>query len=908
MKSFDRSGRFRAPWLGVTAFLILVLVGCSPIPSGSTHTNSLGMQFVRIQPGTFQMGEGAGPLSDALIAPLSYPTLDELKSRFPMGEVERFAITRAHVRNGDFDEHPVHPVRISQPFLVGIHEVTNAQYEQFDPSHRRLRGKMGFSSEDDEAVVFVSWNEAVRFCQWLSEKEGLPYRLLTEAEWEYVARAGTVTPYSTGSELPTQFHKNQRRTSFTEPETDVVPLKVGQAPPNPWGLHDVHGNVEEWVSDWYGPYQEGQQTDPVGREQGDFRVTRGGSHGTNLYYLRSANRQGTLPENKHMLIGFRVALGEEPSGAPLPPVEPQPHQNDVNQERPDLAQDEEETPFFKGPRRYVKIPSGSLGPVFSHHNHDPAITECPNGDLLAIWYTCVEERGRELSVAASRLRHGQEEWEEASLFWDAPDRNDHCPALWFDGDETLYHFNGLSTAGRWEPLAIVMRTSRDSGATWSTARLIVPEHGYRQMVGEPVFRTPDGAIVFGADAGRGSALWVSRDEGQTWSDPGGTINGIHAGIAPLDDGRILALGRGQNVDGMTPQSVSSDMGRTWEVTPSVFPPLGGGQRGVLLRLRQGPLLFASFTDDLWNPRPGRHPRRHRSSLFAAVSHDQGKTWPVRRIISNTDTDVPGTTLDDGPIRLGPGSSEPQGYLSGTQSADGVIHVISSTNHYAFNLAWLSETAPDPTGFPKKGTLESRRELAVVYDASTLPSKASPGWHFLGGADGETSPAVSLGGRGLSARAQGDLLPRWSNERVAGFSDADLTRGFSAEIRAQVWGGSGQGGIDFQIYARGGALTVNHYRIAITASAVYYWYDGRLIPLARGLRNDSGLHTYRLAVRPDTAVQIYRDGRLLSTQPQDLVISWRQPARGSYLEWGVGDGRSRALVSHVGFDLEGPFQP
>ena len=81
-----------------------------------------------------------------------------------------------------------------------------------------------------------------------------------------------------------------------------------------------------------------------------------------------------------------------------------------------------------------------------------------------------------------------------------------------------------------EPMAITMRTSTDSGATWSRARLIVPEHGFRQMVGEPVFRTKDGAIAFGADASGGSTIWVSRDGGETWHDPGGTIAGIHAGI------------------------------------------------------------------------------------------------------------------------------------------------------------------------------------------------------------------------------------------------------------------------------------------------------------------------------------------------------------------------------------------
>jgi len=254
------------------------------------------------------------------------------------------------------------------------------------------RGKNGFSREDDEAVVFVSWHEARAFCDWLSKKEGMPYRLPTEAEWEYACRAVTTTCFWTGNTLPEEFHKNAERTAF-EDANDIVPLTVGQTPANRWGLYDMHGNVEEWCHDWYGSYEEAGQTDPTGRIDGDFKVTRGGSHGTNLYYLRSANRMGTLPENKHWLIGLRVVLGELPKTKPLtvPPL--QLYQRKVKQEIPRnvAVGPNPDKPYFKGPRRYVKIPDGSIGPLFSHHNHDPAIVECPNGDLLAIWYTCVEE-------------------------------------------------------------------------------------------------------------------------------------------------------------------------------------------------------------------------------------------------------------------------------------------------------------------------------------------------------------------------------------------------------------------------------------------------------------------------------------------------------------------------------------
>jgi len=656
----------------------LQLAFAAEMPRDKTHTNSIGMKLIRIEPGSFEMGVGKSPLPK-LIAGMP------------------------HRREGDVDEKPVHRVTIGKSFYMGACEVTNAQYEQLDPEHRRLRGKLGYSKADDEAVVFVSWHDAVRFCEWLSKKEGLPYRLPTEAEWEYACRAGTTTCFPTGDDLPNEYHQNQRRSWFPDPirgsadQTPVV-LTVGKTPPNAWGLHDMHGNVEEWCSDWYGPYEAAEQPDPVGRVDGDFRVTRGGSHSTELYYLRSANRMGMLPDDRNWLIGFRVVLGEMPR-TPAQPIMPiSLCRRDVKQTLPaDGAKGPDpDKPYFRGPRKYVKIPRDSIGPMFSHHNHDPAIVECPNGDLLAIWYTCVEEQGRELGILASRLRHGQEEWDEASPFWDTPDRNDHAPALWFDGKDTIYHFNGLSAAATWGNLATVLRTSTDNGATWSKARLIMTEHGLRHMPVESVFRTSEGYIVLPCDAVSGghggTAIHISRDEGRTWTDAGGKIAGIHAGVVQLKDGRLLAFGRGDEIDGMMAKSLSTDMGKTWTYGKSTFPPIGGGQRLVLVRLKEGPLFFASFAKRMMI-KDASGQERPVSGLFGSLSFDEGETWPVRRLISDDGPGRPVETTDDVMFTLSISSAEPRGYLSVCQAADGVIHLISSRQHYAFNLTWLK--APPP---------------------------------------------------------------------------------------------------------------------------------------------------------------------------------------------------------------------
>ena len=128
------------------------------LPEGKEYINSIGMKFVRIESGSFSMGKDETPL------PMDIAAYD--------WRVQ-----------GDFDEHPAHEVTITEAFRMGVCEVTNAQYEQFDPEHAKLRGKLHFSKADDEAVVFVSWYDAVRFCEWLSKKEGLPYRLPTEADW-----------------------------------------------------------------------------------------------------------------------------------------------------------------------------------------------------------------------------------------------------------------------------------------------------------------------------------------------------------------------------------------------------------------------------------------------------------------------------------------------------------------------------------------------------------------------------------------------------------------------------------------------------------------------------------------------------------------------------------------------------
>jgi len=648
------------------AVLLTLAMACGALAGEAQFVNSADMKMVRIEAGAFTMGD----------------------------------------EGGESDERPVHQVKISRAFHMSACEVTNAQYERFDPKHRDLRGKRGFSKEDDEAVVFVSWNEAVAFCKWLSDKEGRTYRLPTEAEWEYACRAGTKTRFNTGNDLPEAYRKNQK----TEWDQRPVPLSVGKTPPNAFGLCDMHGNVEEWCADWCGPYAPGQQTDPIGPAAGDMKVTRGGSHNTPVEYLRSANRAGTLPDDKSWLIGFRVVMADAPQPQPTPGAPAPRWATRVQQEKSDWrAATDMSKPHFSGPRSFVKIPPGSNGPTYSQHNHQPTISACPNGDLLAVWYSTNREDGREMTVVASRLRLGSDQWEEASVFFKAPDRNMTGSALFWDGRDTLYHFNGLEAAGTWQNLALVMRTSIDNGVTWTT-RLIDPEHRPRNQVISGTLRTREGFLIQGCDAvsggNGGTALHISRDGGKTWDDPGlgkprpqfqagksgAWIAGIHAGVVQLADGRLMAFGRGDSINGKMPMSISTDMGATWTYSASPWPAIGGGQRLVLMRLREGPILFCSFTDSSSSKTPQGLPLEDGTrvfGLFAAISEDEGRTWSRPRLVTDGGT---ARKLDGGAwtrqFTMDATHAEPKGYLAATQSPDGMIHLLSSALHYSFNLAWI----------------------------------------------------------------------------------------------------------------------------------------------------------------------------------------------------------------------------
>ena len=560
----------------------------------------------------------------------------------------------------DWDEAPARCVSV-RAFRMSATEITNAQYEAFDPSHHSLRGYKGFSQADDETVVMVSWEEASAYCQWLSRLTGRSFRLPTEAEWEYACRAGTESAYNTGDNFPDEQWKVQRNTRYKEP----VSLQVAQFAPNAWGLYDMHGNVEEWCLDVLPSCPA-----PTGHLP-DLLAVRGGSHNTPVRYLRSANRSASVPQDRSVLLGFRVV--EAPTSTESAPSV------SVSAEMAGRSTKSAESvrveAFFEEPLPYVLPPEDGVTPFYAH-NHQPAVTWTPDGDLLAIWFSTDAEAGREMVVLQSRFHEGR--WSPATLFYKVPDRNMTGSAL-LTLDGRILHFQGIGDAGEWKDLALGLRESKDGGYIWTATRLIGPEHEVRhQVIAGPIV-TKDGHILLCCDAGPGgedgTALHVSRDGGKTWEDTGSTIAGIHAGIVERKDGSLMAFGRGNAIAGQIPCSISRDGGYTWVYSPTEFPPIGSGQRLVFRRLQEGPLLLCSFGPE---------------GLFVALSEDEGVSWPIKKLLTDGKTRLLDGGAWTGPFTLDATHAEPKGYLACTQSPDGTIHLLSSRVHYRFNLAWIRQ--------------------------------------------------------------------------------------------------------------------------------------------------------------------------------------------------------------------------
>ncbi|MBK6999801.1 MAG: formylglycine-generating enzyme family protein [Rhodoferax sp.] len=317
------------------------LAMAAPQVSSSQRTNSLGMRMAHIPAGEFLMG--------------SDESAQSLAKSYPLMEPERLSDLS--------DEAPVHRVRITKDFYMSQTEVTVGQFRRFlkasgyvpesiadgtggygynpryDPA-KSERGDLfegrdpryswanpGFAQTERHPVVNVTWNDAQALARWLSEKEGRTYRLPTEAEWEYAARAGTRTRYHNGDDPQAQnkvantfdagakrFWPGMQAHALKKRDGYAFTAPVGSFKPNAFGLYDMHGNVWEWTNDLHDAtyYSHSPVDDPQGPTDGSVYVRRGGSWHTWALYTRSSYRNWNSPQTRYTLVGIRLVMDAKP--------------------------------------------------------------------------------------------------------------------------------------------------------------------------------------------------------------------------------------------------------------------------------------------------------------------------------------------------------------------------------------------------------------------------------------------------------------------------------------------------------------------------------------------------------------------------------------------------------------------
>lgn len=609
----------------------LGLLAFAARPPTHREVNSMGMALVRVDAGTFVMGSDGAPLPHELLAAPQSLIYDRPAT-------------------GGYDETPAHRVTLTHSFSMGETEITAEQFRQFRPSYSADPYFAPYASG-------VSWHDAVAFCEWLSRKEGKPYRLPTEAEWEYAAREAKAR-----------------------------------------GPRNMDSGVAEWTLDWYALYPASPQTDPVGPAAGIAKVVRGGgldfripkSGGDKhliaamLYFARPANRAGIAPSfaSPEGNIGFRVVQAPMPASQPAPAPELF-FTSFVKQALVDLTQG----PDPKRPWYHTRPLFPDLGDADMRDTgwkiglarglgsayHNSAVMICPNGDLLAAYYnTRKYEDDPEQTILTMRLRYGAEDWDMPEPFPDFPGAADAAPVFWNDRGRIWFFWGSPRLLGA---LPFQYMTSLDNGATWSEVHypaLTGPVGEYTPQPINSIVRA-GGAIYLPVDAkGGSSALFASRDEGKTWFDTGGRTNGRHTTLVAAKDGALLGFGgKNTNIDGFMPLSITRDGGRTYEKVKTQFQPLASGQRPSVIRLASGRLFFVA---DLYTR---KKPGPTQEGAFVALSDDDGAHWTTRTL--------PGIAT--------------VGYVTATQAPNGVIHVVMSKNHPAdlhieLNEAWVLNGGPE----------------------------------------------------------------------------------------------------------------------------------------------------------------------------------------------------------------------
>ena len=638
-----------------SVFIVLPLTAQKPV----------AIPMVHVKAGSFTMGAASASLPPAV--------------------TQGYGVMSTRPAHGEWDEHPAHKVTLTHGFLIAKNLITVNEFQEFDPNYTPVPGNPGYAAG-------VSYQQAVAYCKWLSKETGKPYRLPTEAEWEYAARAGTQTPFFTGD----------------------TPPKAGQA--NPWGLVISEG-TPEWVADWYAPYQAEAQVNPTGPLDGHFRVVRGGGLDSRHpkpgeiypamapYFMRSANRASMAPDYQSNggNIGFRVVE------APMPPAHPTPQRNywfktDVKQTPVSItAGPDPEKPFYETHELFPNLDGKSMPDVgwriglarglgITYHNS--AVQELANGDMVAAYYNSPnKEDDPDQTILIMRRRAGSDAWDMPEPWPYFADAACAAPVFWNDHGR-LWMFFGFPRLIGAPPFAFVQST--DNSATWGAIRFphfTAPIGRYVSQPINSIVRAKDGTIYIPTDStGHGagglpadSVVWATKNDGKTWYDTGGRTGGRHTTLVIAKNGDLLGFGgKNSEIDGHMPLSISSDGGKTWSVRPTPFDELMSGERPSVIRLADGRLFFVAD----YNPHHLKH--LHKDGAYVALSNDDGKTWKMKRLPANILT---------------------VGYVTATQGRTGLIHIVTSKNtvnyEIVLNEAWVLSDSEHATPEPDSITNVTR---------------------------------------------------------------------------------------------------------------------------------------------------------------------------------------------------------
>jgi len=390
-------------------------------------------------------------------------------------------------------------------------------------------------------------------------------------------------------------------------------------------------------------------------------------------------------------IGFRVVQAPLPNTRPCPGRTSYPKEGVRGNAKIVKIGPTQDNPYFR--KRYLlpvpldnshndEIDAVGMHPSFRRHNHSPGLEVCPNGDVLMVIYTSYKEYEPGVSLIASRLRFGEDQWDMPDRMFDFAGANDHAPLLWTDG--SMVHFfwgNPLADGG----FPFQWTSSKDSGATWEEITFPVFSNKIGPHSRQPIntaFRDADGVMYVASDGSGGtSVLWASEDNGKTWYDTEGRSAGRHTTYAILSDGKsILGMGgKNTDIDGYMPKAISDDGGKTWTVSKSSFSAQGNNQRPSVLRLQSGRLFFAGDFQHIRGQKPNTI---HQNGSYVALSNDDGKTWTAKQLAGAQPHE--NSQYHNGHATIG--------YSVARQAPNGMIHLITTMNHpclhFEFNEAWI----------------------------------------------------------------------------------------------------------------------------------------------------------------------------------------------------------------------------